>query len=569
MPIRTIQNLQKHLQWAIEVEHTQIPTYLCALYSIKEGHNQEAVEIIESIFMEEMLHMTLLANLLNAVGGEPSIDQPNILAQYPTYLPHSNKAFQAPLAKFSRELVQIFMRIEKPEPHDALPEDESFHTLGQFYEAVGEGLAWLCADLGEDAVFSGDPARQITDKLYYGGSGRIIEVTDLQSAMRAIEEIKEQGEGMNHASIWDGDRNMFHPERKEVAHYFRFNEIMQGRSYQPGDTARSGPTGAPIEVDWDAVYNMKPNPRSADYPEGSEIRAKLDAFNRTYSSILHLLDHCFNGKPKLLSVATGAMYELKLQAVELMQIPSGDGDTTVGPSFEYIPPEHRHLSAHIERKIVIWPNGPYVVYGDIPLVRKEAVMTEDDEPMIWRITERFETEETYALCRCGRSSSKPFCDGSHVRFGFDGTETADTRPSEERQVVIGGEGFVVKRDRPICAAAHFCNNRKKHINKLVHETGDSGVRIKVISMIERCPSGSFVYSLQEGGENMEPDLPEAIAVTSEKDLAACLWVTGNIPVERADGKPMETRNRVTLCRCGQSQNKPFCDGTHRDIGFKE
>ena len=211
------------------------------------------------------------------------------------------------------------------------------------------------------------------------------------------------------------------------------------------------------------------NPRAADYPEGSEIREKLDDFNRTYASILHLLDLGLNGKPRMLAVATGAMYELKQQAIELMQLPSGDGITTVGPGFEYIPPERRHAATHITRKIVVWPNGPYVVYGDIPLVRKSRVMSEHKEGVAWKKGERYETEETYALCRCGRSSTKPFCDGTHARVRFDGTETADPAPNAERQGILGGVGFVVKRDWPLCMGAHFCVNRERHINKMLDE----------------------------------------------------------------------------------------------------
>jgi CDGSH-type Zn-finger protein len=95
------------------------------------------------------------------------------------------------------------------------------------------------------------------------------------------------------------------------------------------------------------------------------------------------------------------------------------------------------------------------------------------------------------------------------------------------------------------------------------------VRSHVIAMIERCPSGSYVYALDEGGADVEPDLPAQIAVTveitSDGPIEGPLWVSGGIPIERADGQPLETRNRVTLCRCGQSKNKPLCDGTHRPL----
>lgn len=583
MAIRTITDLRRHLQWAIELEHATLPPYLCALYSIEEGHNTEAVEVIHSVFLEEMLHMTLAANILNAVGGSPQLDTPGILPSFPTCLPHSNKAFEVSLTKFSKDALEVFLQIERPGGHDGLPEDDEFETIGQFYEAIEEALRRLCRELGENAVFSGDPARQVTDELHYGGSGRLIAARDLASALAALEEIVEQGEGLQHQEIWDGDRDMFHPERGEVAHYFRFNELALGRRYQPGDTPQSGPTGEPFTVDWDAVHNMRANPRAGDYPEGSEIRARLDEFNRSYSGILHLLQESFNGSPRLLAVATGLMYGLKEEAIRLMELPTGDGETTVGPSFEYVPPSQRHLAGSAERKILVVRNGPYLVYGNVPLVRKRKIVSAERHPITWHKTEVLETEETYALCRCGQSGAKPFCDGMHARIGFDGTESADTRPTAERlkvlpgstmaesgEPVLEGAGIVVKRDASLCMRAGFCVGRLKGIPGMMAGAADSDVRAQIIGMIERCPSGSYTYSLNPGGPDIEPDLPAAIAVIAEEgDLAGALWVTGGIPVARSDGQPFETRNRTTLCRCGRSKTKPLCDGTHRDIEFHE
>jgi CDGSH-type Zn-finger protein len=568
--ITTVDSLRRHLQWAIEIEHGTLPPYLCALYSIKEGYNEEAAEVVHSVFMEEMLHLTMAANLLNAVGGSPKLDTPSLLPRFPTYLPHSNRAFEVPLMKFSREAVDVFLKIERPGEHDGLPEDDKFETIGQFYEAIEVALKRLAGELGEEALFSGDPARQVTDELYYGGSGRIVTVTDLQSALAALEEIVEQGEGLQHQEVWDGDRDMFHSEREEVAHYFRFQEIYVGRRHAPGDTPQSGPTGEPFNVDWEAVHNMRPNPRSKDYPKGSEIRAQMNEFNHAYSGVLHLLDECFNESPRLLAVATGAMYGLKEQAIELMKLPSGDGETTVGPSFEYVPPELRHHAVKEAQRIVVLRNGPYLVYGDVPLVRKTKIVSESNDAITWSKTEVIDTEETYALCRCGQSSTKPFCDGTHVRIGFDGTETADPQPTAARQRVLDGHGIVVRRDGSLCMHAAFCVGRIERIPAMLEGAEDSDVRARVIALIDRCPSGSYTYALEEDGPDVEADLPVAIAVTEEeRSLAGALWVTGGVPVTRSDGQPFETRNRVTLCRCGHSMNKPLCDGTHRQIEFRE
>ena len=88
---------------------------------------------------------------------------------------------------------------------------------------------------------------------------------------------------------------------------------------------------------------------------------------------------------------------------------------------------------------------------------------------------------------------------------------------------------------------------------------------EIIAMIDRCPSGTLAYTLEPEGEVMEPDLPKEVVVVPDGPL----WITGGIPVERADGEPLETRNRVTLCRCGASKTKPLCDGSHKDIGFSD
>ncbi len=222
------------------------------------------------------------------------------------------------------------------------------------------------------------------------------------------------------------------------------------------------------------------------------------------------------------------------------------------------------------KRIVVTEDGPYVVHGGIPLVHKTQVVSEYGEPLTWKKEGAFETLETYELCRCGQSRFKPFCDATHSLIDFDGTETADTRTTADRQRVYpGGTGIRVKRDLSLCMESGFCGNRITDVEKMVPHTEDTEVRSQVMAMIERCPSGSYTYSLEEDGDDIEPDLPRQVAVTtemtSEGPINGPLWVTGRIPIERSDGKPFETRNRVTLCCCGHSKKKPLCDGTHREL----
>jgi Ferritin-like len=239
-PIATLESLREHLQWAIELEHFTVPPYLCALYSLDPERNPDAAEVLSSVLVEEMLHMALAANLLNAVGGRPQLDTPRMLRGYPRGLPHGDRSFEVPLARFSPEALKVFLQIEQPAALRASPESDDYETIGQFYDAIRRGLRKLCRDLGAATVFCGDPARQVTNALYTGGGGRIIPVHDLSTALAALDEIVEQGEGATHRQVWDGDRDVFHPERDQVAHYYRFQELKIGRRYRRGDTPRSG-----------------------------------------------------------------------------------------------------------------------------------------------------------------------------------------------------------------------------------------------------------------------------------------------------------------------------------------
>ena len=220
------------------------------------------------------------------------------------------------------------------------------------------------------------------------------------------------------------------------------------------------------------------------------------------------------------------------------------------------------------KRIVVRKDGPYVVHGDVPLVRKTQIVSERGEPLAWKTEGPIEVREPYLLCRCGQSAHKPLCDGAHVEAGFDGTETADTRVTAERQVTLdGGTGIVVKQDVYLCTNSGFCANRVTTIQQMVPKTDDTQVRTQAIGMIEHRPSGSLTYSTAEGQAEIEPDLPQQVVATTEVTwagpIAGPLWVSGGIPVERADGQPFETRNRVTVCSCGRSSQKPLCDGTHR------
>ena len=215
-----------------------------------------------------------------------------------------------------------------------------------------------------------------------------------------------------------------------------------------------------------------------------------------------------------------------------------------------------------EASVKVQPNGPYVVTGSVPLRTKRPVVSEHGEPLTWLTGEVTDEGAAYALCRCGGSANKPYCDGTHAGNGFDGTETAPTDTYERRSTSLSGTGFEVFDDRGTCAHAGFCVNKASSVWKMAGKTEDTVIRAQVMAMVERCPSGALTYEVE--GQAGEPDLPAEISILPDGPL----WVSGYIPVERADGQANETRNRVTLCRCGASANKPLCDGSHKEAGFK-
>jgi hypothetical protein len=368
--INSIGSLRDHLQIAIQIEHYTIPPYLCALYSIKDGSNREARDVIQTVVMEEMLHMSLAANLLIAVGGSSKVNHRTFIPVYPSSLPCFANPFPINLRKFSKPALDTFIEIELPEPAHVPPAKAGrFSTIGQFYDEVVKGLEWLCKDGHEATVFSGT-GRQITPEYYYGGAGRLFEIKKLDDAKRAITEIKEQGEALPHHIFVRGpgptrpqkyDRK--HPEadpvyttdtpsplhvgfndQPEPAHYFRFKEIREGRYYQRGDTPKTGPRGPEFPVEWDGAWNMQDNPKSRRFRKGSPIRTKMDAFNASYSRLLDHLHEAFTGSPERLIEAVGDMFEIKHRGTELMRVPNelpGLEGTTVGPSFEYLPVANR------------------------------------------------------------------------------------------------------------------------------------------------------------------------------------------------------------------------------------
>jgi len=177
--------------------------------------------------------------------------------------------------------------------------------------------------------------------------------------------------------------------------------------------------------------------------------------------------------------------------------------------------------------------------------------------------------ETYALCRCGRSKNKPYCDGTHARIGFQGAETANREDYLEHPDRTDGPELILWDVEKLCAVALFCH-RAGDAWHLTEQSGDPEKKETAIQEAKDCPSGRLVMCDKRTGKPIEPAFEPSIGLVigPQKGVEGPLWMRGGVPVESAEGKVYRTRNRVTLCRCGRSANKPFCDGEHRHASPK-
>ena len=202
-------------------------------------------------------------------------------------------------------------------------------------------------------------------------------------------------------------------------------------------------------------------------------------------------------------------------------------------------------------KITCAPSGPYLL-ADGSGVRRASGKTWPAAPSV-------------ALCRCGGSSNKPFCDGTHGKNGFRDDNTAD--PAKNRRNAYAGKRITIFDNRAICAHAAFCTDELKSVFRH-HDTpwiDPDGAEVdRVIATIRKCPSGALSYAI-DGVKAEPPRRAPMVTVTDHGPYA----VTGSIELVGVKLGAGASPEHYTLCRCGASKNKPFCDGSHWDVGFKD
>jgi hypothetical protein len=320
----------KALQDALRLEHATLPLYLYSYYSLIPGKNSDIANIIWSVIMEEMLHMALVCNIINALNGTPEINNPDLIPQYPGPLPGGVESdLRVHLAPYSADQLETFLQVEQPENPLEFPVAAELtlppKTIGRFYREIEQKIVAL-----GDAYFVNPPRNQVGSDTI----GNAVIVTNVATARQAIDLIVDQGEGTaTSPGEVVGD---------EYAHYYRFNQIKKGKlSPNPKATPDTPPdqryiySGIPFPFDVSGVYQVPRDPKAADYPAGTPARAAMDDFNSTYTNLLNELQQGFNGSPEQLSLAIfSTMSDLDTKARALVQT-AAPGGGMLGPSFEY------------------------------------------------------------------------------------------------------------------------------------------------------------------------------------------------------------------------------------------
>ncbi len=214
-------------------------------------------------------------------------------------------------------------------------------------------------------------------------------------------------------------------------------------------------------------------------------------------------------------------------------------------------------------KIKVSKDGPYLVFGKIPISEKIILIGNEGVPEKWGEGKKYELTQQCSLCRCGHSKNKPFCDGTHTEINFNGSEKASFAPYLTVAQKFEGPGLNLTDSVDLCASARFCHRAGEIWNLIPRSNGNDAKRI-AIEEAGDCPSGRLVVWDKKTDSAIEPAFEPSIGLIEDPQMhcSGPIWVRGRIPIESVAGKVYEKRNRITLCRCGKSSLKPFCDSSH-------
>ena len=551
--IHNREQLLDSLSEAAEIEHNLMCCYLYAAWSLKtepdDGIDAEtAAELkqwqraIVDVAIDEMTHLALVANLMNAIGGVAHLHRPN----FPVANGYHPAGLQVRLAPFSPATLQHFIYLERPEGSDEpdgegfadhatyerslrglhlMPSAQDYLTVGHLYRSVESGLKAVAAQIGEAALFCGDPAVQVgADIVSLDGLSRI---TDLASACRALETIVEQGEGAS-----------AHHDRGHYARFVKVREAYEARLAADPD----------FDPAWPAARNpvmRKPiqNPEDRVWIEHDTPRRVLDLANAVYNHMLRFLAQGIVGtdtveKRQMIDAAISLMSALDPLARELARLKANDhDDCNAGISFAAL----RSLQA------------PQSHPGVVTALRDRVAELRDGAALL---------DQTPRVARAAQALASIHDKLSPKEAPVTTEPTPAPPPTNSGPEIVSGADLTLVVDMKRCIHSRFCVTGAPR-TFLANVEGpwlypDETPADHLVEIAHACPSGAIAYrSVNDRSEESAPQVNMLrIRENGPNAIHAPLVVAG-----KPDGY------RATFCRCGASKNKPYCDGSHHEINF--
>lgn len=563
---------------AAEVEHNLMCTYLYAAFSLKSGVGEGLTEAeaaataswrreITSVAIDEMSHLAAVWNITSALGGVPRFGRTNFPLD-PGFLP---ARIVVKLAPFSPQVLQHFIHLERPAQSDE-PDGEGFAperifargsigtrltpmgidyaTVGEFYASLGEGLRGLVARIGEAAAFCGDPALQLSpDQVDLPGAKPVL---CLKTALSAFDAIVLQGEGAQTSAV--------------DSHFERFCRIR--REYQALQAANPGFT-ASHPAATNPVLRRPPRPEGRVWIEDESAIATVDLANAGYGLMLRLLAYAYAvpavdpDKALAVDLAIGLMQAVTPLGERAARLPAGPSNPqcNAGMSFTTLRDAAPLLPGRAARRFFVERLAELASAASAMDAKHDARLAKSArllDQLAQRAADRLDLSEQVPVAAPSAVRPTP----AQARHTHQQSDTEELTSIADGVETVEGRDLTLMFEAKRCIHARFCVTGAPAVflanvqGPWIHPNAMETERL--VDIAHACPSGAIRYRRNDGRAD-EAAPPVNLAAIRENGPYA---VRGAI---RIDG--VERAYRATLCRCGASKNKPFCDGSHHEIGF--
>jgi CDGSH-type Zn-finger protein/uncharacterized Fe-S cluster protein YjdI len=571
-PLLQREALVHALYEAAELEHNLMCTYLYAALSLRDGQSEgvSAAEapivrrwrqVLIGVAIEEMGHLTAVWNITAALGGAPRFGRGNFPLD-PGVLPAS---VVVKLAPFNEHTLQHFIFLERPQDSSE-PEGEGFsyersyvrggsaarltpmglnyETVGAFYAALGDGLRAFVAGHGEGNTFDGDPALQLSPAEVALAGARPVRC--LKTALAAFSAIVEQGEGAPRDSVG--------------SHYQKFLGI---RAELRALKAANPDFVAAFPAATNPVLRRPPRPEGRVWLENPQAVAAVDLANACYGLMLRLLGYAYGlagpsaEKSLTVDLAIGLMQALAPLAEHAARLPAGPSNPNCNAGVSFVTlrdagmlaPGRAARRLFVERFAQLSDAAATLAAGDSPRTRSAA-------QQLLALSRRAERGFDLAPAAARAAAATPLTAAPAA--------AAAPVPVAEGQGVerIAGEKLELIYEGKRCIHSRFCVTLAPQVflanvkGPWIHP--DAMPVERLVDIAHQCPSGAIRYRRRDGAAD-EAAPPVNLAGVREAGPYA---FHADLSI---DGTP--AGYRVTLCRCGASKNKPFCDGSHQEAGF--